>query len=360
LSRLTDLIDRVQQKDPALAKELTVQVRALLDRREFGLNFERHAPETVQLPGRRLRRGDKVLILPKRAVSQAEALLEADDHGALEGAKTESRLWLVTGLTEVHGKRAAKLLEINADGEPESQVVPDDDLMVAASFRDPIYPGFQSTGRIDQGGDSPAHVVINGENFHALEALRFPLKGRVDVIYIDPPYNTRDKDWKYNNDYVDSNDSYRHSKWLAFMERRLQLARVLLNPNDSVLMVTIDEKEYLRLGLLLDQIFPDARIQMVSTLTNPANSARPGAFARGDEYIYFVMFGAAGPVRMPLSREWVSAKGRTFTGRIRWDLLRRSGTGTKRSDSPGGFYPIYINPQGPTFHSVGASPRGCL
>ena len=91
-------------------------------------------------------------------------------------------------------------------------------------------------------------------------------------------------------------DRYRHSKWLSFMEKRLLLARKLLK-SDGVLIVTIDEKEYLRLGLVLEQVFPGRRIQMVSTLTNPALQARPGAFGRSDEYVFFVMQGAAAPRR---------------------------------------------------------------
>ena len=135
---------------------------------------------------------------------------------------------------------------------------------MVAEFRDPIYPGLVSTGKVERGGDKPFHTVINAENYHALQTLLFTHRGKVDCIYIDPPYNTGARDWKYNNDYVDGDDLYRHSKWLAFMERRLLLAKELLNPDDSVLIVTIDEKEYLRLGLLLEQMFPDARIQMVS------------------------------------------------------------------------------------------------
>lgn len=84
---------------------------------------------------------------------------------------------------------------------------------------------------------------------------------KVDCIYIDPPYNTGAKDWKYNNDYVDSSDAYRHSKWLSMMEKRLKIARKLLDPKDSVLIVTIDEKEYLHLGCLLEEMFPEAQIQ---------------------------------------------------------------------------------------------------
>src|SRR5699024_9332523 len=106
-----------------------------------------------------------------------------------------------------------------------------------------IYPGLISTGKVERGGDKPFHAVINAENYHALEALMFTHQGKVDAIYIDPPYNSGAKDWKYNNNFVDGKDSYRHSKWLAFMERRLKVARQLLNPVESVLIVAIDENE---------------------------------------------------------------------------------------------------------------------
>src|SRR5919108_314554 len=76
------------------------------------------------------------------------------------------------------------------------------------------------------------HAVINGENFHALQLLIYLYEGQVDCIYIDPPYNTGARDWKYNNRYVDRKDVWRHSKWLAFMERRLKLAKELLNSDD--------------------------------------------------------------------------------------------------------------------------------
>ena len=82
------------------------------------------------------------------------------------------------------------------------------------------------------------------------------------------------------------------------MKRRLVLAKRLLNPGNSVLIVTVDEKEYLRLGLLLEEVFIDCSIQMVSTMINPANVARAGAFGRNDEYIFFVTMGAAAPQRI--------------------------------------------------------------
>lgn len=95
---------------------------------------------------------------------------------------------------------------------------------------------------MERGGDKPYHVVINGENYHALQTLVYAYQGQVDCIYIDPPYNTGATDWKYNNNYVGKDDKYRHSKWLTFMEDRLRLAKKLLNPKDSVLIVTIDER----------------------------------------------------------------------------------------------------------------------
>jgi len=197
------------------------------------------------------------------------------------------------------------------------------------------------------------HTLIEADNYHALQLLEYLYAGKVDCIYIDPPYNTGAKDWKYNNDYVDGNDAYRHSKWLSFMQRRLKLAKKLLNPKDSVLIVTIDEKEYLHLGCLLEEIFPEERMQMISSVINPAVVARAGGFGRSGEYIYFVFFGNAAPARTRLDREWVSRRGRTHTGQIRWDLLKRSGTGASRQDSPGGFYPIYIDPDTNQIKEIG-------
>ncbi len=325
MSRLTDLIAQVKAKDPDLGSDLEHEYQALSSRRAFGLNFERHQPEAVELPRRRVRKGDKVRVMAERG----------------SAGKGDSRPWSVTKVQKRDGVRIAQLESIDARREGRRAAV--EDLVIVAEFRDRIYPGLVGTGRVERGGDKPWHTVINGENYHVLKALTFTHRGKIDTIYIDPPYNSGARDWKYNNDYVEKDDLYRHSKWLAFMERRLKIARELLNPDDSVLIVTIDEKEYLRLGLLLEQTFPEANIQMISSAINPAAQARAGSFARIDEYIFIVLLGKAAPAKLPLSRDWVSAKGRTHTGEARWDLLRRSGTAARRKDSPGGFYPIYVD-----------------
>jgi adenine-specific DNA-methyltransferase len=88
--------------------------------------------------------------------------------------------------------------------------------------------------------------LIEADNYHALQLLEYLYAGQVDCIYIDPPYNSGAKDWKYNNNYVDKNDGWRHSKWLAFMERRLRLAKKLLNSANSTLIVAIDDNDYSR------------------------------------------------------------------------------------------------------------------
>lgn len=335
MSRLTDLIAKAKAKDSQLGADLDREFRILSSRLPFGLNFERHSPEAVELPLRPVRKGDKVRILP--------------EHGSAK--KGDQRLWQVKIIHK--GKKTAGL-ELLGTAEVETQTVALDDLVVIAEFRDTIYPGLISTGKVLRGGNKPCHTVINGENYHVLKALTYTHRGKVDVIYIDPPYNTGAKDWKYNNDYVAGDDLYRHSKWLAMMERRLLVAKELLNPANSVLIVTIDEKEYLRLGLLLEQVFLEARVQMVSSVINPKGAARSSAFGRTDEYLFFVMFGRAAPTPIPLSTEWKIVRDKRAEG-LRWADLLRSGSHPLRSDSPNQFYPIFIenSDDGPKFHSVG-------
>ena len=105
----------------------------------------------------------------------------------------------MTGLEGKGDKRTAHLIERGPSADPEMTTRLVNDLVVVAEFRDPIYPGLRSTGKVTRGESRPFHTIIDGENYHVLEGLLFPYEGRVDCIYIDPPYNTRDNDWKYNN-----------------------------------------------------------------------------------------------------------------------------------------------------------------
>lgn len=98
------------------------------------------------------------------------------------------------------------------------------------------------------------NILIEGDNYHILTSLNFVLKDRVDAIYIDPPYNTGNKDFTYNDRFVDVEDGYRHSKWLSFMSKRLKLARDLLT-DDGVIFISIDDNEQANLKILCDSIF---------------------------------------------------------------------------------------------------------
>ncbi|MGH9894494.1 MAG: DNA methyltransferase, partial [bacterium] len=236
-SELDVLLDKVD--DPILRADIRSQVDRLRAKRAFGLVFESHLPERVRLPGHPVRIGMKVAYRDKPASPAFEVLAITGEIVTLRKVRNPDGSFLSAG-------------QVAEVADETSQL---DSLVVIADFGEPVFPGLRHLGSVERGGNKPAHVVIKGENHHVLEALQFTHAGKVDCIYIDPPYNTGARDWKYDNNYVDETDDYRHSKWLAFMERRLLLAKELLNPENSVLIVTIDEKEYLRLGLLLEQVF---------------------------------------------------------------------------------------------------------
>ena len=111
--------------------------------------------------------------------------------------------------------------------------------------------------RIYNGEGKPDHLLIEGDNLHALKTMQYTHKNKIDVIYIDPPYNTGNTDFVYNDKYVDNEDSWRHSKWLSFMDKRLRLARNLMS-DDGVIFISIDEYEFAQLKLLCDQVFGES------------------------------------------------------------------------------------------------------
>lgn len=325
MSRLTDLLAQARAYDPRMAQELEREIRHATNQRSFGLVFERHLPDGVELPTRPVRRGDTVHLLPERGSTKP----------------TDPTLWTVAKIDRTaEGGATAVVVETKPAKDSEAEVrdgVLVEDLVVVAQHDDTIYPGLVQTGEVINSDDpeAPFHTVINSENLHALNLLTYTHRHKVDCIYIDPPYNTRDKDWKYNNDYVDGDDQYKHSKWLSMMEKRLELAKELLNPEDSVLIVTIDEKEYLRLGMLLDQMFPEARIQMVSSLINPTGAIRSNQFTRTDEYIYVVQLGSSKIEPLVLKVD--------SSEKVRWNSLRRFEMTSKRGSRPDQFYAIYVS-----------------
>lgn len=305
MAALNELIQKVE--NPELRAQIQAAADKLTEQKQFGLVFEEHLPECTPLYDLPIKKGAKVA-LKAGEISDYYTVLKIKDGKALC----------------IKGKD--KTVEFDVD-----------ELVCVAEFGEPIYPSLQALDSVCNAPDSDLwHTLIEADNYHALQLLEYLYAGKVDCIYIDPPYNKPDtKDWKYNNNYVDGSDAYRHSKWLSMMNKRLKIAKNLLDPSDSVLIVTIDEMEYLHLGCLLEDIFPDAAIQMVSITINPSGAVRKNLFARSDEYAFFVLLGGA---------KVIQQKGDGNQTEARWWYLRRLEYSSRRSAGrPLQFYPIYID-----------------
>jgi adenine-specific DNA-methyltransferase len=327
MARLEDLIKDIA--DTRLRSQIAAEVGKLKARKKFGLVFEQHLPEIVQLPGLPVNPGSRVA---KRADKNAG-------------------FFLVTGT--VNGKKVSIMPERGGAEE----VVPRSELIVVKRFGEPMFPALVPEDKIIQDADKPFHTVINADNFHALQLLLYCYEGAVDLIYIDPPYNTGARDWKYNNDYVDKTDQYRHSKWLSMIKKRLQLARRLLKP-DGVLIVTIDDNEVNHLGILLEDIMPERIKQLITVVINPGGTYKIN-FARVHEYAYFVsppdhetVTGI--PILQP---ELDLAKGedaeKSDDEWEYWKLRRTGAESAHRHQRPKQFYAIYVNEKTMQVVSVG-------
>lgn len=322
---LDELVTQIE--NPDLRARIAAEVEKLAKQKKFGLVFEEHLPECTPLWDIPVKAGRKAA-LKTGHVNDFYTVLKIEDGVATCLNKDKSA--------------TAKF--------------PVEELVCVAEFGEPIYPYLKPIDTVCNAPDSDLwHTLIEADNYHALQLLEYLYAGKVDCIYIDPPYNTGARDWKYNNDYVDNNDQYRHSKWLSFMQKRLKIAKKLLNPKDSVLIVTIDEKEYLHLGCLLEEMFPEANMQMVSSVINPAGVSRGGQFARTDEYIFFLTFGTCAPSPLCLNEDWRGKIKGGYKDKLRWNGLQRSGTATLRSDRPNMFYPIFITNDGTKIVEVGNS-----
>ena len=171
----------------------------------------------------------------------------------IDRAALRQKIQNLTGLTD--DERAA-LLQLAAEGRSYGLVWEDREEAVEERLREelPVLVEDKELALIDGGQEAPNHILIEGDNLEALTALSYTHEGRVDVIYIDPPYNTGNKDFVYNDSFVDSEDSYRHSKWLSFMSKRLRIAKRLLSDR-GVIFISIDDNEQANLKLLCDQVF---------------------------------------------------------------------------------------------------------
>lgn len=326
MAAINDLISQIQ--DETLRNRIQEEVSKMAKQKKFGLVFEEHMPESTPLYDMPIKRGCNVM---------------------LRDSKDDKAIYVVL---KVEGDTAVCVKPEQKDGAVTFELK---DIVRVAEFGESIYPYLKPLDSVCNAPNSSLwHTLIEADNYHALQLLEYLYAGKVDCIYIDPPYNTGAKDWKYNNDYVDGNDAYRHSKWLSFMQRRLKLAKKLLNPKDSVLIVTIDEKEYLHLGCLLEEMFPEANMQMISSVINPKGSMQRKIFPRTDEYIFYVWIGESEPQALPLNNDWLIGNAdNTKHNRYRWQPFVRGNI--PHAKTPTMFYPIFTNAEGTQIIRVGTS-----
>lgn len=311
MARLQEFIEEV--KDGALRAKLLVAAAAATQRTTLGLNFERHIPEYVALPSEPLRLGGL-------------AGLRAGGTAAP---------WRVTA---IEGGIAVCAL-VSGGQEQRLEVA---DLVAAKRLGEPVYPCLRPVETVSGRPGGIHHVLIEGENHGVLQLLAYTHARRVDCVYIDPPYNTGAKDWRYNNDFVDRNDAFRSSKWLSMMERRLRLARQILKPN-GVLIVAIDDYEYAHLVTLLasENLFRGWTVETAVIQHNPRGGGG-NHISNTHEYAVFAI--PPGRSLSPIA-----------AGKDELRDYRRRGRGdnNRRSGRPKSFFAIHVDPENREVVGVG-------
>ncbi|WP_270913741.1 site-specific DNA-methyltransferase [Allofournierella sp. CML151] len=320
MAAINDLISQIQ--DAELRDRIQREVNKLSKQKKLGLVFEEHLPECTPLYDMPIKKGCNVMRRDNKEDKSIYVILKIEEGTAICSKRDQHDEVVHFALT---------------------------DIVRIAEFGEPIYPYLKPLDSVCNAPDSKLwHILIESDNYHALQLLEYFYAGQVDCIYIDPPYNSGAKDWKYNNDYVDGADLYRHSKWLSMIQKRLYIAKRLLKMESSVLIVTIDEKEYLHLGCLLEEMFPHANIQMITTVISRNGTSRENEFSRVEEYIFICRFGNMGVTR---SNDNMLSEGTDgVISRVWFNFMR---TSTPRSKTKGQFFPIYIDANSKKIVSIG-------
>jgi len=203
------------------------------------------------------------------------------------------------------------------------------------------------TRKIVADEEEPYNFLLEGDNLHSLKLLEKTHKGKIDVIYIDPPYNTGAKDWKYNNNFVDATDAFRHSKWLSFMNERIQTAKLLLK-DEGILVVAIDHYELAQLIMLLDSVFgEDNRIGIVTVVHKPEGRNQEKFFGTSNE---FALFYAKQKALASFSNELIFSDIDEYKEideegiyKLKNFIRMTDGKYATREAKPNFYYPIYVN-----------------
>jgi adenine-specific DNA-methyltransferase len=303
MALIDDLLERIGE--PALQEAIRGEVQKLRSQKSFGLVFERHIPELTVVTDAPIKAGDRVRRRDRSAEDREFVVEEVNSRSAV--------------VREVEGEKA---------GPPER--LRKDDLACVKRFGEPVFPALKLLEQVVRDEEAPTHAVINGENLYVLQLLTLFGEGFADCVYLDPPYNTGKRDWRYNNHFVDRRDGWRHSKWLSFMERRLKLAKRLLG-EDGVLAISIDENEHHHLVCLLEQMFVGWDIVSVAIAHNP-RGIQGDNFSITNDFAVFV----TPPEQKVIAPRPVAPEELTERRFRVW------GNESLRTDAKNCFYPIYV------------------
>ena len=202
--------------------------------------------------------------------------------------------------------------------------------------------------RIVSNDENPNNILIEGDNYHSLSVLNYTHKKKIDLIYIDPPYNTGASVWKYNNDYVDKEDAYRHSKWLSLMRHRLNIAKDLLK-DDGFFVCAIDHNELFTLGVLLDKIFGEEnRLGIVSVVHQARGRWMDKNFSASNEFMLVYSKTKGTNIRNividPEKKEkFILQDEKGLYYLKNYIVVQGGGGGVTRKDKPNFWYPIYVS-----------------
>lgn len=202
--------------------------------------------------------------------------------------------------------------------------------------------------RIVSNEANPNNLLIEGDNYHSLSVLNYTHKKKIDLIYIDPPYNTGASVWKYNNDYVDKEDAYRHSKWLSLMRHRLNIAKDLLK-DDGFFVCAIDHNELFTLGVLLDKIFGEEnRLGVVSVVHQARGRWMDKNFSASNEFMLVYSKTKGTNIRNividPEKKEkFILQDEKGLYYLKNYIVVQGGGGGVTRKDKPNFWYPIYVS-----------------
>ena len=261
------------------------------------------------------------------------------------------RVNTLEGLTD---KERSALLGLLREKKTYGLVWEDKPEVVEERLRDelPILTEVPERAIISEDKDAPNHILIEGDNLEALATLAYTHEGKIDIIYIDPPYNTGNNDFIYNDSYVDKEDSYRHSKWLSFMSRRLRIAKKLLS-DYGVIFISIDDNEQADLKILCDSIF------MPSNFCGQFIWRKKSGGGQTDRYFvteheYILVYQATNKfcwkdIQIEKSRK--NYKYQDEKGSYNLIKLEKWGSSAHKEDRPSMYFPIK-NPDGEDFYPV--------